>query len=186
MREKEFFIFFKKKSNFFCNITQLPKHYIFWTKHKTNRAVQSTTFFKSFNFFDRFLIKIREVVCFRRTRWTQRKNRKILWNFNTSYVVAMPHDECKVTNNLQMSRISLLGLILRKTWVSTSFWCNFLFFSKFCFFLFVFILGGHRNLFFFVSKFFASCNCEAEFYFFDVRRKKIILLWFFLRFFFLP
>lgn len=126
--KKNFLYFLKRNQTFFCNITQLPKHYIFWTKHKTNRAVQSTTFFKSFNFFDRFLIKIREVVCFRRTRWTQRKNRKILWNFNTSYVVAMPHDECKVTNNLQMSRISLLGLILRKTWVSTSFWCNFLFF----------------------------------------------------------
>lgn len=121
-------------------------------------------------------------MCFRRTRWTQRKNRKILWNFNTSYVVAMPHDECKVTNNLQMSRISLLGLILRKTWVSTSFWCNFLFFSKFCFFLFVFWEG--TGFFFFVSKFFASCNCEAEFYFFlTLGGKKLYYYDFFYDFF---
>jgi len=75
---KRIFIFFKKKSNFFFVILLSSQNTIFWTKHKTNRAVQSTTFFKSFNFFDRFLIKIREVVCFRRTRWTQRKNRKIL------------------------------------------------------------------------------------------------------------
>lgn len=120
-------------------------------------------------------------MCFRRTRWTQRKNRKILWNFNTSYVVAMPHDECKVTNNLQMSRISLLGLILRKTWVSTSFWCNFLFFSKFCFFLFVFWEG--TGFFFLFRNFLLLVIVRRSFIFLTLGGKKLYYYDFFYDFF---
>ena len=120
-------------------------------------------------------------MCFRRTRWTQRKNRKILWNFNTSYVVAMPHDGCKVTNNLQMSRISLLGLILRKTWVSTSFWCNFLFFSKFCFFLVVFWEG--TGFFFLFRNFLLLVIVRRSFIFLTLGGKKLYYYDFFYDFF---
>jgi len=80
-------------------------------------------------------------------------------------VVAKPH-ECRVfTNNLQMSRISLLAWFCVKlfvVWVSSLFWCSNFFFSKFCFsFLFFCFWEGGTG--FFLFRFFASCNCEAEF-----------------------